>query len=238
MEFDEGYAFGIGAFETIAVYNGRPVFLEAHLERIKKTLNFLGIDKTIEVEFLTEKAKELYGEAVLKLLVSEKNILCQTRENPYKQGAYEKGFSLEISTMCRNDTSSFVFHKTFNYGENLFEKRKALKNGLDDYLFLNTKGKLTETSAANLFLVRDGLVMTPGTGCGLLPGIVRNYLLERYTVLETEIAAEEISTCEECFVTNSLMGVMPVKRIGKTEFHSRAVAGAWRADYLEQIRIL
>ena len=64
MEFDEGYAFGIGAFETIAVYNGRPVFLEAHLERIKKTLNFLGIDKTIEVEFLTEKAKELYGEAV------------------------------------------------------------------------------------------------------------------------------------------------------------------------------
>ena len=71
--------------------------------------------------------------------------------------------------------------------------------------------------------MRNGKLYTPDLSCGLLPGILREYLCETENVEETVIYPEELGQYEECFVTNSLMGVMPVNQLGEWKSKSRKV---------------
>ena len=68
------------------------------------------------------------------------------------------------------------------------------------------------------------MIYTPQLSCGLLPGILREYIMERFQVTETIIYPDELMYYEECFVTNSLMGVMPVRQLGNICFPHRAKA--------------
>lgn len=233
MKFDSGYTFGIGAFETISIYKGKPVLFDMHLERLNGTLNFLGINKYIEardvLEFcfaggekedfsLREYCRKPHSffrdKGVLKLMVSQENNIFSVRENPYDISDMNSAVSLGVPDVIRNETSPFVNHKTFNYGENLFLKKDAVENGLHDYLFLNSKGNVAETSTGNIFFVREGKLFTPGAEDGILPGVMRRFVLERSEdIVETEIAFSELDSFEECFVTNSLTGILPVIRV-------------------------
>lgn len=223
---DEGFLFGLGAFETIAVSGGRPVFLGRHLLRLEKTLEFLGISRQVterEVYGYLESAGITAG--AVKIAVSEKNRLFVPRENPYTEMDYERGFTVDFARGRRNEYSPLTYHKTINYGECILEKRQAAERGLDEAVFLNGKGEICEGCVSNIFFVRDGKLFTPEISCGLLPGIVRGYLLEHCSVAETRIAAGDETQFEECFLTNSLMGVMPVARFGEHHFDRREVTG-------------
>ena len=75
------------------------------------------------------------------------------------------------------------------------------------------------------------MIYTPQLSCGLLPGILREYIMERFQVTETIIYPDELMYYEECFVTNSLMGVMPVRQLGNICFPHRAKADEVREVY-------
>lgn len=237
ITLDAGYTFGMGVFETIGVEKGKPLFLSWHLQRLKEGLKTLGIDgKTVEEKAAPEQI-ETYLEqnymehGVLKIMVSEKNILFQTRENPYTEADYKRGFRLDISKVIRNETSPFTYIKSFHYGDNLLEKRRAKKAGYDETLFLNSAGQVAETSASNIFFIKDRTLYTPSLECGLLPGIVRKYLLENYPVQEMCIMPGDISDFQEAFLTNSLMGIMPVQAIGDYVFESTRVTREHMLSY-------
>ena len=108
VRLDEGFLFGLGAFETVAVHDGRPVFLERHLERLGKTLEFLQIRQEISREEVYEYVESagLTGGA-LKLLVTAENRLFLKRENPYTEKDYEKGFI--NFDCCLNGSSCFRY---------------------------------------------------------------------------------------------------------------------------------
>lgn len=237
LTFDQGYCFGMGIFETIAVEQGKPLFLSWHLERMKKGLHLLEITNKNFQTMVTEQSIQTYLKehfmmhGVLKIMVSENNILFTTRENPYGTDSYDKGFHLGISKVKRNDTSIFSYVKSFHYGDNLLEKRNMKKNGYDEALFFNTKNQLTETTASNIFFVKNGTLYTPKTECGLLDGIVRRYLLETYPVQQLIIKPEDIATYEEVFLTNSLMGIMPVAAIEQQRFDTRTVTMKIKEQY-------
>lgn len=72
-----------------------------------------------------------------------------------------------------------------------------------------------------MFFVRKGKIFTPKLSCGLLPGIMRRYVMECCDVEERKIFPDSLGEFEECFVTNSLMGIMPVGRLGAYEFAKR-----------------
>lgn len=76
-----------------------------------------------------------------------------------------------VSGLVKNAGSPVIAHKTGNYLENYMEGQRALKNGFDDVIFLNTKSEITETSKSNIFFVRDGKLYTPHVSSGLLPGL-------------------------------------------------------------------
>lgn len=233
--YDEGFQFGLGAFETIAVIKNHPVFLKEHLERLRKAEEFLEIrQRPKEGEVYAYLAAHPMEYGAVKIAVSKENKLILPRENHYTEESWRKGFLAGLSKVRRNETSPFTYHKTMNYGDCILEKRRAAAAGLDERIFLNGRGEISEGTISNIFFVREGRLFTPEVSCGLLPGVMRRYILEHYEVEETRIRPEELGTFEECFATNSLMAMMPVLRLGKWVFEKRETADRIREAYLRR----
>ena len=236
VTMDDGVQFGLGAFETIAVEQGKGILLSRHLARLDRAAQFLGLGDLIERGLTMEYAAEWIGEncpdhSACKILLTQENLVMQTRPNPYGAERYQLGFRMDFSAVRRNETSPLTGHKTLNYGDCILEHRAAAAAGMDERIFLNTRGMLAEGTVSNLFLVSGGRIYTPALSCGLLPGVLRSYILERYRVEEGEIDPRELESFDECFVTNSLMGVMPVAQLGERTFPSRKTADRLRAAY-------
>ena len=236
---DEGYFFGIGAFETIAVEEGRPVWLERHYERLMRALDFLGISQPLtaikeDVERVLQNTKMQTGRKVLKVTVSTQNILVSVRDNTYSAADYRRGFQTVACKVRRNETSPLTYHKTLNYGDCLMEKRRAKAEGVDESVFLNTKGMICEGATTNVFFVKNGRLITPPVESGILPGIVREYICNRCEVEQREIIPEEAVQCEEMFLTNSLLGVMPVQSYDGHIFTAREKGDALLQMYCRE----
>ena len=228
IELDDGYSFGLGLFETILLYKGKPVFLDEHLARINKSITNLELkieklEKNEVFQYLNN-SKNILEYEVLKIVLSEKNRLFLKREYTYTEKDYQKGFSLNISKVRRNESSIFTFHKTLNYGDNILEKRKSKKLGYDEPIFLNSKNQITEGATSNIFVVVRDKIYTPKLSCGLLNGIVRQYIISNYDVTESEIDLEFLNNADEIFLTNSLFGIMPVNNLEKKFFKSQEIS--------------
>ena len=251
ITLDECFQFGLGAFETIGIEQGTPILLEKHLKRLERAADFLklgdpavrGITAGRIEEYLEEQKKlpEVQKEfdglehCALKLMLTKENEVYSLRANHYTPEDYEKGFTMDVSKVKRNETSSLVYHKTMNYGDCILEKRNATAAGMDERLFLNTKKQISEGTVSNVFFVRNGMIYTPKVSCGLLPGILREYLCDTEEVEETYIYVQDLKWYQECFVTNSLMGIMPVRQIGSVYFEEDKITRELMAKYRNMI---
>ena len=233
---DDGFQFGIGLFETICIKDKKPILLDWHLERINNSLKEFGINQTITrdevLQWLTEHENEMKSLQALKLIVSEKNKLFLFRDNPYTDEIISKGFHLDYSQVLRNETSMFTYHKSMNYGDNITEKRRTKNSDIDEVIFLNSKGQITEGSTTNVFFIKDNVIYTPKRACGLLPGVLRRYIIEHFECEETVIYPQDIQDMDECFVTNSLMGVMTVTDLAGKHFETDCIGKQIQARYL------
>ena len=236
ITLDEGYSFGLGAFETIVVKDGKLIFLDRHLRRLDRALHFLKIG-TLDERGITEKQvidcvkQQKLKDGACKLTVSKKNVVFQQRQNPYTDDIRRTGFVMDFSSVRRNETSPLTAYKTLNYGDCILENRQAHGLGMNERIFLNTKGQISEGTVSNIFFVRSGKLYTPDLSCGLLPGILREYLCETENVEEAVIYPAELGQYEECFVTNSLMGIMPVNQLGEWKSESREVTNQLLKKY-------
>lgn len=219
ISMDEGLFFGRGIFETI-LCKDRPIFLNEHLERLKKSMKELGL-LPLEEDMLREYLDKLYiKDKALKITVTPLNIIITQRDIPYKEEDYNRGMKLTISKVRRNSTSRLCYIKSTCYIENLIEKENAKKKGFDDVIFLNENGYVTETSCANIFIVKNNEMFTPKLTDGLLDGIMRRKIIENFKVQEKSITLEELEKADEVIITNSLMGVMSVKNIDDVRYES------------------
>ncbi|WP_194189935.1 aminotransferase class IV [Clostridium chrysemydis] len=221
---DSSVNFGIGVFETIYFLESKPIFLNYHLGRLKNGLKVLNF-KDLEEEEILEVINKIYlKNHALKILVTEKNIIISTRENNYDEETFKKGFKLDFSEVLRNSTSYLTYIKSTNYAINILEKIRAKSLELDDFIFLNEKGFVTETTVSNIFCIKDSKIYTPKISDGLLDGTVREFLIKNYNIIEKSITKEELLEMDEVFLTNSLMGIMKVKKISDKEFKSVATS--------------
>lgn len=232
----EGFLFGHGVFETIKVINSRPAFLAQHHARLTASARDLDLPYATSLDDLRERILRLIsanglmnGSAKVVLFHSESDTnraadavssatgeLILTRANPYSPDTYTRGFRLRtVATSERVHTLSS--HKTLNYLANLRAKRAALAAGFDEPLFVTTPaGVVIEGATTNLFAVRDGVVLTPPLSAGPLPGIARAEVLRLIGTdrsRESLLTADDLQHADELFVTNALLGVMPVARI-------------------------
>lgn len=227
---DGGVLYGMGLFETIRVAGGRPRMVERHLSRLLSSSAELGL----EVPFGPAEISEMIirtavengmDKGALRLTLTAggaghgPSLFIQARTSPYSENIYREGIRAGFSAFRRNEKSLLVRHKTLNYYENILARQEAGAAGWDEALFLNTSGNLAEGAVSNLFLVDRGRVVTPDPESGLLPGIARSRVIEacasmRIPVEERAVLPADLLNAGECFITNSLMGVMPVVRIG------------------------
>lgn len=235
ITLDSGYFFARGVFETILVKD-KPIFLEEHINRLNNGINTLGIGELVEVEDINNIIKDFdIRNCALKIVVTEKNIVLETREIIYKSGDYLRGFSLKVASTIRNSTSKLTYIKSMNYLENLLEREEALKEGYNEVIFLNEKGYVCEGSLSNIFIVKNGIIFTPKVNNGLLPGVVRDYIIKKYNVVEKEITLDEAMNADEIFITNSLLGIMGVSKFENRILTDNKITIKIREEYEAQV---
>ncbi|MFA6288237.1 MAG: aminotransferase class IV [Opitutaceae bacterium] len=220
----EGFLYGHGLFETIKVHEGRPVFLAAHHARL--TASALALDLPYQLPLATLRERLLTVIKVNDLTHGSAKVtvfneggpageLITIRSFAYSPETYARGFRLQTRPTGRR-VSGLTGHKTLNYLENIRARRAALAAGHDETLFIDTTGEVIEGAGTNLFIVRDGVALTPPLASGPLPGIARAQVLALLgpdRARETVITRSDLDAATEVFVTNALLGIMPVGRI-------------------------
>lgn len=218
--FDDGFSHGRGVFETIKIIGNKAEFLEEHLKRINSSLKYFAIDKIItENEVINYIKENNLKDCALNIFVSEKNTIYKTRKDFYIDADKDKLFKATISSVKRNSTSKLLSHKSFNYMENIMEKTLAKNKGFDEVLFINEKGYLAEGAVSNIFFTNNGKIYTSSKDSGLLNGIIRQFIIDKFEVIETDITLEDVYNFQSSFITNSLMGVRPLESIDNINFN-------------------
>jgi len=233
---DYGFLYGFGLFETMRAYAGRVFLLDRHLARLAGSADRLGIavdTAGLECAVADVIRANRLTDARIRLTVSigeggptpdpagcaQPTVLVVAGQyRPPPEHVYDAGFRAVISSIRRNSRSPLSGMKTLNYLESMLARQEARAAGADEALFLNERGLLAEASMSNLFLVHGGAVKTPALGCGVLPGVAREAVLELaegmgIAVVEGEIVPEELSGADEAFLTNSLIEVMPLTQV-------------------------
>ncbi len=229
---DRGSILGLGLFETVLGIDGRPVFADRHLARLRKSCERLGWSPALPD--LRETAEELLvrnglatGRARIRLAVTAGS----GRIDDLAQGGdymvsmtvawisqeMPASVSANLAPWKRNEHSPLAGLKCASYAENLIALDHARQLGFRQTLFLNTAGHLSEAATANLFLVKDGIILTPTLASGCLPGITREVVIELAGSLgisckERDLALEELQSADEAFLTSSIQGVVRVCR--------------------------
>ncbi len=240
---DRGFLYGYGLFETIRILPKGPVFLEDHLNRLEDSAAKIGLkfpNRGVikRMIFDTIEASKLY-DGSLRVTVSAgaqreyeheegagPNVVVTVKHGvPYSNKYYRDGFRAGFLKSRRNSLSPLVKLKTLNFLENILGRQEALQLDWDEGIFLNNEGYLCEGTVSNLFLVQNEVLFTPDIECGLLPGITRKKVMdlasENYMrVEECQLKPRELLKADEAFLTNSLMGVMPLVRVDGREIGS------------------
>jgi branched-chain amino acid aminotransferase len=235
---DRGFLYGDGIFETIRSYKGEPFKIAEHLERMRCSAEKLKISLEHTDAEISENIRELIeknsvqdayiritlsrGEGGSALQMSDglkSTILIQVKSfTPYDERLYEEGMSLAVSRHRRSTTSPIYSHKTTNLLTSILLKEEAGSRSAHDSIVLNTDGYVAECIVSNIFMVKDGSVITPSLDTNILPGITRSTVLDicqnsGIPAREERFKVETLIKAEEVFITNSLMEIMPVSRV-------------------------
>jgi len=147
-----------------------------------------------------------------------------------------EGVSCRISSWTRQEDRSLPLRGKISgaYITSSLAKTEAVKSGFDEALLLNSRGKVSEASGMNLFIVRDGVLITPGVDQDILEGITRASVLELaqamgIPTLERPVDKSELFIADEVFLSGTAAKVTPVRRVETTDLSSdRPVMNAIR----------
>ncbi|MGC7872390.1 aminotransferase class IV [Desulfosporosinus sp. SYSU MS00001] len=228
--------FGLGLFETLLISESGPLFSDLHWNRMKKGASFLNLKFPDQSEWtrLIQEFIRLNPASfpfALRITLSggspgtdlPAQLFFNVRPLPYRPEQYLRGIKLHLLSAPRNEHSPLVSIKSTNYLENLLAKETAVRYGADEGIWLNTKGYLCEGTMSNLFFIKDNKLFTPSLASGCLPGTRRYTILELADILnipteEGLYTVEELLASDELFVTNALMGLMPVCCVNDVSF--------------------
>jgi branched-chain amino acid aminotransferase len=259
---DAAVQHGVGLFETMlgGVIGGRPwVFrLGDHLQRLKASALGLGLSQSLRedplgdavLDSLTRSGLER-ARVRLTITGGDLNMLASTGKSAatptvlivpqpatvYPDAMFERGTSVVFADTRANPLNPFEGHKTINYWWRLRELQVAAAKGAGEAIVLQVSNHVAGGCVSNLFIVKDGELVTPiarseeaqgGLPSPVLPGIVRGWVLDEaksrgLKVRREMLAPGDLLAADEVFLTNSSWGVLPVVRIERHTVGSGAV---------------
>lgn len=243
-----GLHYGTGVFEGVRAYEterGPAVFRHRdHLERLKKSAELYYMELPYSLEELREATHALirrndlascyirpiafrgYGEMGLYAPAAPVDVIIAV----WRWGAYlgeegkREGIRAKVSSWRRISPDSLIPHAKASgqYLNSILAKTEAAKAGYDEAILLDSDGVVCEGSGENVFLVRDGELVTPGHTASILDGISRKSVIQiaedlGYAVAERDIARSELYVAEEAFLVGTAAELVPVRQIDDHE---------------------
>lgn len=228
---DHGVTVGDGVFETAKIEAGRPFALRRHHARLRRSAAGLGLPP-VDLDRIDEGIRAvLDGPPIdngrLRYSVtggrgplgSDRHgstlthiVLAAPQPRPPASG------SLIVVPWTRNERSAVAGLKTTSYAENVVALARATAAGAVEAVFANTRGELCECTGSNIFVVVDGVALTPPADSGLLPGITRELVLEwgaasGLPVREQTLALGVLDEADEVFITSSTKDLLPIHAV-------------------------
>ncbi|MBI3160179.1 MAG: aminotransferase class IV [Chloroflexi bacterium] len=233
---DRGFLLGDGLFETLRTYQGTIAYVDEHLERLAQGAVVLHLPMPLPISQLAEALQAVLDanqlsdqDSVLRLTLTRgpgpRGLLPPSAPQPTLmitatplEAPNYTPIRAVIAAPRRNENSPLANIKSLNYLDNILARQQAHRQGAEEALLLNAKGNLASASAANLFIVADGILMTPPTNEGALPGITRSIVLECASALGIAVstrplAPADLLKAQEAFLTNTLIELRPLVEV-------------------------
>ncbi len=237
--YDHGLLYGDGVFEGIRVYNGRIFEVESHFRRLYDSAKAIRLTIPYTAEQLKSATEETFrangfSDCYVRLVVTRgvgylglNPAKCATPSvfiitdtiEMYPREMYEKGMPVITASVIRNHPNAISPRvKSLNYLNNILARIEAADAGVGEAVMLNHEGNVAECSGDNVFIVKGGIVYTPGTHDGILEGITRKVILElcrknNIPCFEKTLQRHDLYVADEFFLTGSGAEVIPVTRI-------------------------
>lgn len=238
-----GLLNGWGVFTTIRIYGGRPFAFNRHWNRLSTDANRLKIPldwppetvrtdlgKLIEANHVKDGCARIYlvynrtGYWISDESMPAVDLILYTADLPARKGPVR----LALQPHGRHAASPLAGVKVTSWLQNVWMLDQALQRGFKEVVLLNERGEVAECTAANIFCVRHGEVLTPPLSDGCLPGVSRATLLEEVgekagiRVAEATLSPEDLFSADEAFITSTTREVQPIAEI---ENHKIAQVG-------------
>jgi para-aminobenzoate synthetase/4-amino-4-deoxychorismate lyase len=193
--------------ETFRWNNGY-TFLAEHMARLIDSASYWNIsadrDRLTDVLRTAERTFDRHKEYRVRLLLSTTGVPTVTA-NELTNDAAES--TVRIAQTRVDSSDRFLFHKTTHRDLYTEYQKKASAESIMDYLFLNERNEVTEGCIHNIFIEKNGVLMTPPVTSGLLAGIYRNEVLRsNLAATETVITVDDLRSADALFLCNSVRG--------------------------------
>jgi branched-subunit amino acid aminotransferase/4-amino-4-deoxychorismate lyase len=237
-----GLYHGTGAFETFLTDRGAIFRYGDHIHRLNRGLEYLGLARVFQAD--PDRLRSAINELLDANRLGDKRARVRIQISDSGSGGYasdsDSGLPLILITSDELRPAGKDSLKLKSTGvcvvpaackpanlklSNMLHYRDAMrqarKEGADDALMCTTGGLVAESSIANIFWYQNGMVCTPSADCDILPGIMRNALIDwmdgstnhELKVMEGRFKPDKLRTAECVWLTNSVMGMVPVSDI-------------------------
>jgi len=239
--YDHGLLYGDGVFEGIRAYNGVVFKLKEHIDRLYRSARVIMLDILLTKEEMIKAVLQTLREnnlrdAYIRLIVtrgvgdlgldprkcSKPTVIVITDViKLHSTEAKERGIRAMIVWVKRDPVDATSHEvKSLNYLNSILGKIEANIAGFDEAICLDKNGHLSEGIGENLFIVKNGKVLTPPTSTGALVGITRDVVMKLaeklgYEAIEKTVTPTDLFTADEAFFTGTAAEVVPIVEVNK-----------------------
>jgi branched-chain amino acid aminotransferase len=241
--FDHGLLYGDGVFEGIREYNGVVFKLKEHIDRLYRSAHAITLKIPLTKEAMTRavvetlrrnKLKDSYIRLVVTRGVGDLGLDPRKCHKPsviiitdtillHEPGAEENGITTMFSWVRRDpvDATSHEI-KSLNYLNSVLAKIEANANGVDEAICLESNGYIAEGTGENVFIVKNGELLTPPASTGALAGITAEVVAQLASKLCIKLTVTNLTpfmvfTADEAFFTGTAMEVVPIREVNKRQ---------------------
>lgn len=252
--FDHGFLYGDGVFEGVRFYNGKAFRLLLHLKRLQRSAQALQLAIPLSADELAQAVAELIAasplsDGYLRIIVTRGVGVLGINPTTCKQPSViiiadqlqmvsdaqrAQGVRAIIASTRRLTPDRLDSRiKSLNYLNAILARMEANYAGVEEAILLNDRGCVAEGTADNLFIVSDGVLLTPPATEGALAGITRQTVLElaaanAIPAREAVLTPYDLYNADECFLTGTGAKLIPVR-----EIDGRKIAMCPGAIYLQ-----
>lgn len=248
---DRGFLLGDGVFDTFLVFDGKPLQLQHHRQRLLKHAYSIGIVLLQEdLEQVQERhIKTIKGHAIVRTTLTRgkaKRGLWPVEEatgptlnvlvSSFDPKSLGRRVQATWANIRRNETSPLTQIKSLSYLESILALREAHEKGYEEAVFLNTKGHVTCATTANIFIQEGSKLVTPPLEEGVLDGVTRDQMLayppQGFLAQEGIISTQRLMEADAVVLSNSTGLIRSLSRIDNIVKTEPTWVADWNNKYL------